>query len=187
MFRRIWMGIMLISLAAVLYLPAAAVQTGTLKVRTCGGTVVLYRVGDINGMDYILRPEYGGGTVSQEDALSENLASWLDELAGPGQIKAAGMDGEVAYENLEPGLYLVAQRSAPAGCEPFSSFLLPIPWDGQIWEVSMEFQGAQMVPRTEDTKEPSIWLMAMMFSSVSLAVLLYRGKISVYHNKWVRQ
>ena len=176
MFRRIWMGILFILLVTVLYLPASAVQTGTLKVRTCGGTVVLYRVGDINGVDYILRPEYGGGTVSQEDALSENLASWLDEQAGPGQIKAAGMDGDVVYENLEPGLYLVAQRSAPADCEPFSPFLLPMPWDGQIWEVSMEFQGDQMLPRTEDTKDPFLWLMAMLFSSIVLGILFCQRK-----------
>lgn len=166
--------------AAVLLLlfaiPSLAVQRGSILVETCGGAVALYRVGSVNGQNFLLSEDYGGETVTFDELLSPNLAAWLDGQSKSGQIKAADLCGKVLFSDLEPGLYLVAHRSAPAGCDPFAPFLLSIPWDGEQWDINIKLPQSELPPVTEDPANPGAWMMGVALSMLGLAVCIRQGR-----------
>lgn len=156
-------------------IPVSAEQTGSIRIETTGGTVALYKVGQINGQNICLYEEYGGAVLTQTDILSANLAAWLNENVRNGQIKATDVWGDVTFENLEPGLYLIAQPSTPSGQSPFEPFLIVMPWDGYVWEVSVDLE---LLPQTGESAIPQMWIYGMLLSAAGIGLcLLWRKQV----------
>lgn len=176
MMRRIKLFLAAALIAIQMAVPVFAVEYGSILVETSGGTVALYRVGEINGQGFLLNEEYGGDSLCYDDLLSENMAAWLDGQSKSGQIKAADISGNVLFPDLESGLYLLAQRSAPSGSDIFTPVLVPIPWDGTQWDIHLDMEADQMQPQTEDRGSPGLWIMGMISSALALVVCIQRGR-----------
>lgn len=174
--RRILAVAAALGAALLLVVPAKAAVTGSICVKTNGGTVGLYPVGDINGQAYRLYDTYGGGILEDGDILSSHLAAWLYEQAQSGQIKASDIGGEVVFSDLQPGLYLIVQPSAPSEQKTFDPFLISIPWDGYMWEVTLNLE---QLPQTGEHFVPTIWLFAMAVSAAGIGICLLQN-----HLKW---
>ena len=156
---------------------AAATETGSIQIKTTGGTVGLYKVGQINGQVVRLYEEYGGGIVSEIDILSENLAGWLSERAQNGHIKDTDIWGDTLYDGLSAGLYLVTQPSTPSGQKPFAPFLIVMPWDGNMWEIVVDLE---QLPQTGSSGVPDLWVWTMGASVLGIGVCMCcRKKIIV--------
>lgn len=176
-FRRIMTMVLCAGIIFGLALSAKASQTGSIQIKTTGGTVALYKVGQINGQSIHLYEEYGGGIVGEMDILSDNLAGWLNERAQNGHIKDTDIWGDTLFENLSPGLYLVTQPSTPSGQQPFEPFLIIMPWDGDMWEITVDLE---MLPQTGSSIVPDIWILAMLLSALGVGTCIwYRKKIVV--------
>jgi len=145
-------------------------QTGSIQVETTGGTVALYKVGEINGQNICLYGEYGGGILTQDDILSANLAAWLNERVKNGQIKATDIWGDVSFDSLDPGLYLIAQPSTPSGQNPFEPFLLVMPWDGYVWDIHVDLE---LLPKTGESARPELWMLGMLLSAAGVGLCLF--------------
>jgi hypothetical protein len=166
-----------VSLLLALRLPACAVQTGSIRIETTGGTVALYQVGEINGQAVRLFDAYGGGIVGEDDILSANLAAWLNERAQNGHIKDTDLWGDTLFDGLPAGLYLLAQPSTPSGQKPFAPFLIMMPWDGYMWEVTVDMEE---LPQTGGEAIPAMWIGSMAFSAIGIGIcMLWRKKIIV--------
>lgn len=175
MTRRILTWMVCTGLFIVWSIPVNALQEGTIRVKTTGGTVALYQIGQINGQSFCLFPEYGGGTVSESDILSANLAAWIREQAVNGRIIAADIRGNAVFENLEAGLYLLAQPSTPSGQPPFDPFLIAMPWDGYVWEVDVDLE---QLPLTGDSPGHMYAFGAMGLSVLGMGLcLMWRKRI----------
>lgn len=172
MFRRTLASMLSIGILVILAIPVAA-QTGSIRVETTGGTVALYKVGDINGQSICLHEEYGGGTLEEDDILSSNLAAWLNERVKNGHIKDTDIWGDTIFDGLEPGLYLIAQPSTPSGQNPFDPFLIAMPWDGYVWEVNVDLE---LLPPTGESPIPAMWVAGMIFSAAGIGVCLHIKK-----------
>ncbi len=115
-------------------------QTGSIEVTmkqeevvVPGGTLTLYRVGEIqqkNG-DYSfgLVDDFADSGASLEDITSPELA---EGLAGYAQVEKGNTlqideNGNVMFDDLELGLYLVVQYDAAEGYENVSPFLVSVP------------------------------------------------------------
>lgn len=175
MIRRICNGVFLTVLLCLLAFRVAAASQGSIRVVTRGGTVALYRVGNFEDTHFRLLEAYGGGEVSFDESLSPELAAKLVQYARSGYVKAADLNGIVSFSGKEAGLYLVVQRSAPPGYEPFAPFLVSLPWDGNQWDVRAEpkLEGAQ--PQTGDRANPEQWFAVMCLSAAGLVWCTCRG------------
>lgn len=148
-------------------LSAAATQTGSIRIETTGGTVALYQVGQINGQSVLLTEQYGGGVVTQADILSANLAAWLYERSTNGYIKDTDISGNTQFDGLSAGLYLVAQPSTPSGQYPFEPFLITLPWDGYVWDVTIDLE---QMPQTGYPDMPDMWIAALLISALGIGI-----------------
>lgn len=100
-----------------------------------GGTVTLYRVGEISEEDgnysFALTGDFTGSGVSLDDisssVLAEGLAKYVSDKKLSGTQAGIGSDGKVTVDGLELGLYLVVQTKAANGFEPVSPFLISVP------------------------------------------------------------
>ena len=173
-------GICAVMIAAViifsLIIPASAAETGSILVKNWGGAVALYRVGCLNGQEFWLNEEYGGGSVTLEEILSPNLALWLDSQSKAGVIKVPDLWGEVLFSELKPGLYLIAQRSAPAGQVPFEPFLVSVPWDGSQWHLRIDMEDT-IQPQTDDSAQPVPMLLLMLLSGIGLIATIRQRRV----------
>ena len=144
----------------------AAPRTGTIGIMLeREGAVTLYRVGDAGESSYRLLDCYGGMEVSFDDILSPDLAAWLaQEVTGGTERKA--VDGLVTFTELEQGVYLLVQTSAP-GYYPFSPFLVSIPWDGDQWSVQANPKIAELLEEIPHTGDNGILFAAMALMLVS--------------------
>lgn len=172
--RRIWLIFTVLAAMLFLTVPVKAAQVGSICVKTNGGTVGLYPVGDINGQVYRLYDTYGGGILTQEDILSSNLAAWLYEQAKSGQIKASNIRGETVFTDLQPGLYLITQPSAPSGQKTFAPFLIAVPWDGYLWDIDLNLD---QLPQTGERSVTTIWIFAMILSAAGLSLCYLENRI----------
>lgn len=178
LFRRIMAVIGFMAILLCLTVSAAATETGSIRLETTGGTVALYKVGEINGQIVCLYEEYGGGIVGPMDILSENLAAWLHERAQNGHVKDTDIRGDTIFENLSPGLYLLTQPSTPSGQEPFEPFLITLPWDGSMWDVTVNLE---ILPETGASENPGLWIGGMLFSAagIGICMLIHRKRIVI--------
>lgn len=141
MVKRIFGMLLAAALLGALAVPAAAAANdGVIRVtvgRDDSGEVTLYKVGEFITGGFQLDDAYGGGTVTDLDSLSDELAAWLAQKAGVGTVQQA-RDGVCTFQGLSEGLYLVVQTRAAAGYEAFQPFLVSVPWDGNMWELDVK-------------------------------------------------
>lgn len=177
---------MLILLAAVLLLSqpvAASENRGTLKIDldtgelpVTNGAVTVYRVGVPNEEGYRMLDVYGGGTVRYQDAVSDNLAMYLAELAMSGRELLLDVDGQAVFGGLEEGLYLVRQTQRTDGFYPFRAFLLRMPTKGQ-WDLSRAPGISPIIagecPKTADEGKLTAGLWGMRLSALGLALCAF--------------
>lgn len=127
-----------------------------------GGTLTLYRVGDIYEDDgdysFVLSSTFAGSGASLEHLEASGLAESMAEYASrnhlPGQTVAIGKDGKATATGLELGLYLVVQSEAADGYESISPFLVSIPMneDGTyVYEVDATPKLSTLTPTKPDT------------------------------------
>ena len=114
---------------------AVYAASGTIRVDIGGiGEVTLYQVGSPEGIGHRLHTQYGGGYVTFDDVLSEDLAGWLSDRAKNGTTQKS-KQGVATFSGLNEGLYLVVQTGKRDGYSVFAPFLVSLPWDGDSWEV----------------------------------------------------
>lgn len=115
-------------------------QTGSIEVTmkqeemvVPGGTLTLYRVGEIqqqNGQyGFGLVGDFADSGVSLDDITAPELAEGLAAFAqaDKGETLQIDENGNVMFDDLELGLYLVVQYHAAEGYENVSPFLVTVP------------------------------------------------------------
>ncbi len=142
----VWLLVAVLLLGAPLMTYAAEndeldlTQTGSIEVTmkqeevvVPGGTLTLYRVGEIqqqNGnYSFGLVEDFADSGESLEDISSPELAEGLAGFAQVEKGKTLQIDenGNVMFDDLELGLYLVVQYDAAEGYENVSPFLVSVP------------------------------------------------------------
>lgn len=132
--------------------------------------VSLYLVGSWEDGGYRLLEQYGGGWLSFDDALSEDLAQWMATRA-QGGISRETKDGTVKFTDLNEGLYLVVPEGAK-----FRPFFVSLPWDGSVWEMEINPEAEETTPQTGDYVGLRLSAVLMMVSMLGLLVVGSRKK-----------
>lgn len=127
------------------------------------GTLSLYRVGDImeNDSDYsfVFTEEFAACGFSLDDLESDKLAQDLVRYAKNHGIEPDTRNiphsGQLVYEGVEPGLYLVEQKEANVEFYPIDPFLISVPmYDGEEYIYNVEAAPKlemQSAPKDDDT------------------------------------
>ena len=100
-----------------------------------GGSVTLYRVGDVvqDDGDYLfaLSGAFAGSGVSVDDPQSADaaraLADWALDHGITGETRSVDASGKVVFSGLELGLYLMVQTNPASGYHAFDPFLVGVP------------------------------------------------------------
>lgn len=100
-----------------------------------GGSVTLYRVGDVvqDDGDYLfaLSGVFAGSGVSVDDPQSADaaraLADWALDHGVTGETRSVDASGKVVFSGLELGLYLMVQTDPASGYHAFDPFLVGVP------------------------------------------------------------
>lgn len=134
-----------------------------------GGSMTLYLAGVIReaGGDYSfeLTGDFAGCGLTLEDIQSAELAEALSEYAVShkltGETKTVGSDGEVFFDGLNPGLYLMVQEQAAEGYNQAEPFLVSIPMreaDRYVYDVDaspkVEIKKASAPGESETPERP---------------------------------
>lgn len=144
-----------------------------------GGTLTLYRVGEVKNRDEDGKGNYsfvrtGGFSDCGEDLndfekvsdLAGKLAAYVDKHDCEGRTESINAEGEVTFNNLEFGLYLLVQKTPASGYYAVSPFLVSVPMliydedpeEGEyVYEVdaSPKVEGIKKVPEVpEDPEKP---------------------------------
>lgn len=100
-----------------------------------GGTLALYRVGDVHEDDgnYSFVPVKGLEALDYSDIQSPDLAKAAAKAVEEKKIAAVktvtiGSSGTAEFSDLALGLYLVAQKTAASGYKMTASFLVSVPY-----------------------------------------------------------
>lgn len=132
-------------------------MTGTIRVRLYdeasqkalrGGELTIYRVAEVQRKNGDLN-----------DLGDSSLAGRLLDYLAPGSegtVQAVDNDGNAVFEDLELGLYLVAQTKASAGYKAVNPFLvsLPLAEDGQwLYDVDASPKVGAYTPETPETPD----------------------------------
>ena len=148
-------------------------RTGTISVsmkydgqQVPGGTVTLYRVGDVvsdNG-DYLfaLNDACADSRVSLDDLQSpdaaEALAAWVTSHDVAGTTVEVGADGTATFGDVALGLYVMVQNEPASGYYAIDPFLIgmPLTEDGAyVYDIDaspkLELQKKPVTPPTEET------------------------------------
>lgn len=143
-------------------------KTGTIRVTmlynnqpVSGGTLSVYRVGDIHEDDgnytFVLAEKFAGSNVTwTEETLGEpEVAKALSEYAAKNSIAAdktgtIGGDGKAALDGLALGLYLVKQEQPAAGYQCAEPFLVTVPY----LEKETYLYDVDATPKVEPLKVP---------------------------------
>ena len=101
-----------------------------------GGSLTLYQVGYVNGqsMEFTLTSDFagsneelGGFATDYKSSLARNLWMYAKNHNIQGTTKEIGATGEVKFEGLDFGLYLVTQDSHANGYDAIDPFLVSLP------------------------------------------------------------
>lgn len=120
-----------------------------------GGTLTLYRVGEVNGnYGFVPTGDFADCGYSLDKVNSVTLAKALAHLAKnfEGVTKTIGDNGKVTFDNLELGLYLLVQQTAAEGYNAAAPFLVTVPMfeNGEyVYEVDAS-------PKVELEKKPEV-------------------------------
>lgn len=128
-----------------------------------GGTLTLYRVGAVREEDgnysFQLTDDFAGSDESLEDlqsvALAKKLAQYAKDYTIQGVTKEIGQNGQIVFDNLKLGLYLLVQENAAEGYFAAEPFLVSVPMmeDGQyIYKVNASPK-VELEKETETEKE----------------------------------
>lgn len=148
--RKITISLICAALVAMLALPVAAQQTGSLLVKKIYSPVTLYCVADDQGN---WSQDFAGavtGELNDETAnaaMAKALQNKAREKNLSGQEKTPDGACQVFYEQLEKGYYLVCSQAQPG---EFAPFILQIPMtvaDKTIYNVQAE-------PKNEGPSDP---------------------------------
>ena len=133
-----------------------------------GGEYGIYKVGDVSSenynLKYILTEAFKGSNISLDDLRADGLAVHLSAYAQDNKIEpdtkaSPDRNGEVKFENLELGLYLVVQTVKADGYYEISPFLVSIPMtnaEGTGWIYDIDASPkAEAEPDEPDI--PSFW------------------------------
>ena len=140
-----------------------------------GAPIRVYFAGTPIEGGYRLTETFGGGMITQLDVFSPELADWLSERASGGWRGTTNRDGTVSFQGLNEGLYLVVQPKGKGGYQPFTPFLITIPWDGDQWIITATPKTEQEITVVPDTSDPGTvdkGLLGMAISGTGLVVLL---------------
>ena len=119
-----------------------------------GARVLLCKAGAPVQGGYLLEEEFGGGFVTEVDVMLPDLARWLGEKGRSYSTDLTDAEGIAAFYGLEEGLYLVKQEENEGTLASFTPFLITIPWDGNMWEITASPK-MERVPRPmPDTSDP---------------------------------
>ena len=129
-----------------------------------GGQLTVYRVAEVKRKNGDLSYEYCGDFYGcgialgdlTDSTLAEQLQAFLPAGA-EGTAKTVDKDGNVTFDDLELGLYLVVQTKASTGYEPINSFLVSLPMaeDGKWnYEVDATPKVGGFTPEEPDTPTP---------------------------------
>ena len=194
-----------IILSIILAIPVAAVnlpdlnRSGAIDVTirydgepVSGGTLTLYRVGDIAEQDgnysFVLTDIFVSSGVTLENLQRPDTAKELSDYAVQqgiaGETKKIGTTGEITFDGLKPGLYLLAQSKAAPGYQKLSPFLVTLPMreaDGYSYHVDAGPKVSPIPAEPTNTEQPktgqSAWpIWTFLFSTAALAVVVYSGK-----------
>jgi len=111
-----------------------------------GGKLTLYRVAEVKRQNGNLIYEYCGDFygcgIALGDLTDSTLAGQLQEFLpanAEGIVQAVSNDGNVVFDDLELGLYLVVQTKASNGYKPVNPFLVSLPMaeDGK-WNYAVD-------------------------------------------------
>lgn len=129
-----------------------------------GGELTVYRVAEVQRKNGNLSFEYCGDfdgyAIELGDLTDSTLAGQLQEFLpanAEGIVQAVGNDGNVVFDDLELGLYLVVQTKASNGYKPVNSFLVSLPMaeDGQWnYEVDASPKVGAYTPEPETPPSP---------------------------------
>lgn len=98
-----------------------------------GGKLTLYRVGEVHEDDgnysFVPTGDFADCGLSFENPESAALARSLAKLAknAKGTKQTIGKDGEITFDAIKPGLYLVVQTTAAEGFNAAAPFLIGMP------------------------------------------------------------
>ncbi|MGN1015946.1 MAG: hypothetical protein ACI4PL_03015 [Faecousia sp.] len=161
---------------------ASAVGMGSLTLQLArDGTpvpdaaVAVYRVGTAAVGGYRLTEDFGGGFISEADVLYPELIGWLaGETGGQALRRNTDSQGQAYFGSLEEGLYLVVQEGQAGETWAFEPFILILPWDGTVWDITaapkMEYR-EEFTPQTSDPGSLERGLGGMLLSGLALAAL----------------
>lgn len=128
---------------------------------------------------YILANEYGGGFVTEMDVMLPALAQWLAEKGGAYTSENTDTEGIAAFYGLEEGLYLVIQEKSAEGYTPIVPFLITLPWDGNVWEITASPKTERLPSVLPETSDPGIadrGIRGMCLSALGLFVMVCSRK-----------
>ena len=135
-----------------------------------GGTLTLYRVGDIHEEDgnysFVPSASFTGCVDAFDDIQSPALAQKLADYAKENKIPCRTLDinerGKITF-NVEPGLYLLVQEKAAEGYLPASPFLVSVPMNengSYVYDVDaspkVELEEAPLPTPTPTPKPPTL-------------------------------
>lgn len=153
-------------LVAALCLPVSAVwdREGSVQVSltdqgqpVAEGSLTLYLVGEVNcdGTGFELDPAFedSGVDLAQIDQAdtAKKLAEYAQTHSLSGNTQTAGEDGSVLFEELQPGLYLVAQPRGGRNDFSIRPFFVSIPMEiNGEWICNVE-----AAPKTVPVSQPT--------------------------------
>lgn len=129
-----------------------------------GGKLTLYRVAEVKRQNGNLSYEYCGDFygcgIALGDLTDSTLAGQLQEYLSDnaeGTVREVDANGNVNFDDLELGLYLVVQTKASKGYKPVNSFLVSLPMaeDGEWnYEVDASPKVGAYTPEPETPPTP---------------------------------
>ena len=185
--RRILAVFAAVGLVLALRTGVSAVGMGSLTLQLAregtpvpDAAVAVYRVGTAVVGGYRLTEDFGGGFISEADVLYPQLIEWLAaETGGQALRRNTDSQGQVYFGSLEEGLYLVVQEGQAGETWAFEPFILILPWDGTVWDITaapkMEYR-EEFTPQTSDPGSLERGLWGMLLSGLALAALGIRRK-----------
>lgn len=129
-----------------------------------GGELTVYRVAEVQRRNGNLSFEYCGDfdgcAIELGDLTDSTLAGQLQEYLSDnaeGTVREVDANGNVNFDDLELGLYLVVQTKASKGYKPVNSFLVSLPMaeDGEWnYEVDASPKVGAYTPEPETPPSP---------------------------------
>ncbi|MBE6900793.1 MAG: hypothetical protein E7479_09100 [Ruminococcaceae bacterium] len=130
-----------------------------------GGTLTIYKVADAAEDDgdyyFVYTEDFAGCEIPVTELDSSELPMALKKIAFEKRLAGttANIDrnGQAKFENLEPGLYLVVQKSAAPGFNAVNPFLVSVPvYENGVYVYDTDASPkVELEPKPEEPEKPS--------------------------------